>query len=101
MRRMMRGRLLLVAILASFAAGLGVLPAKAQQQPGGWQAETFRPGQVLPGTQQGGQQGSQQGQGVQQGTQGPGGTPAQTQQDLFPNTTVVPRTRTEPKSGGA
>jgi hypothetical protein len=33
-----------------------------------------------------------------QGTQGPGGTP--TQQDLFPNTTFVPRTRTEPKSGG-
>ena len=38
-------------------------------------------------------------QGAQQTTQGTG-SPAQTQQDLPPNTTVVPRTRTEPKSGG-
>ncbi|MET0652634.1 MAG: hypothetical protein ABWY63_08960, partial [Hyphomicrobiaceae bacterium] len=96
--RMMRGRTLLIAILACCAAGLAVLPAMAQQQPGGWQSETLRPGQVLPGTQQGAQQGGQQ--GLQQGTQGLGGTPAQTQQDLFPNTTVVPRTRGEPKSGG-
>ena len=99
---MMRGRTLLLTILACCAAGLAGLPAMAQQQPGGWQSETLRPGQVLPGTQQGAQQGTQQGgqQGLQQGTQGLGGTPAQTQQDLFPNTTVVPRTRGEPKSGG-
>ena len=50
MRRMMRGRTLLLAILACCAAGLAVLPAMAQQQPGGWQSETLRPGQVLPGT---------------------------------------------------
>lgn len=98
MRRMLRGRTLLLAILACCGAGLAVLPALAQQQSGGWQSETLRPGQMLPGTQQGAQQGGQQ--GLQQGTQGIGGTPAQTQQELFPNTTVVPRTRGEPKSGG-
>jgi hypothetical protein len=98
MRRMMRGPILLMAILACGAAGLGVLPAMAQQQPGGWQSETLRPGQTLPGAQQGAQQSGQQ--GSQQSTQGFGGTPAQTQQELPPNTTVVPRTRGELKSGG-
>src|SRR5262245_18175145 len=92
MRRMTRGRTLPLAILACCAAGLAVPPAMAQQQPGGWQSETLRPGQDLPGFQQGTQQGGQQGQ------QGQGGTPAQ--QDQFPNTTFVPRTRTEPKRGG-
>ena len=95
---MMRGPILLMAILACGAAGLGVLPAMAQQQPGGWQSETLRPGQTLPGAQQGAQQSGQQ--GSQQSTQGFGGTPAQTQQELPPNTTVVPRTRGEFKSGG-
>ena len=75
------------------AAGLATPPAVAQQTiqqaPGGWQAETRGPG-IL---------GSQQGilQGSQQGTFGP--PPGQTQ-DLPPNTTVVPRTRTDPKGAG-
>jgi hypothetical protein len=95
---MMRGRTLLLAIVACCAAALAMAPAIAQQQPGSWQSETRTPGQFLPGLQQGGQQGGQQ--LPQQSTQGPGGSPAQTQQELPPNTTVVPRTRTELKAGG-
>jgi hypothetical protein len=87
---MTRGRTLLLLALACCAAGAGAWPAAAQQTPGGgWQV------------QQGGQQG-----GFQQGTPGggqqlqlPGQT--QTQQELPPNTTVVPRTRGgDAKAGG-
>ena len=102
---MTRGRTLLLLVLACCAAGVAVRPAAAQQAPGGWQAETRSPSQ--PGLPQGGiQQGGQQG-GLQQGTPGgqqlqlqlPGQT--QTQQDLPPNTTVVPRTRGgDAKAGG-
>jgi hypothetical protein len=97
MPSMTGSRIHLLMMAACCAAGLVMSPAAAQQQPGGWQAETRAPGAFLPGLQQGGQQGGQQ--GAQQTTQGTG-SPAQTQQDLPPNTTVVPRTRTEPKSGG-
>src|SRR6476619_41767 len=87
---MTRGRTLLSLALACCAAG--AWPAAAQQAPGGgWQ--------VQQGGQQGGFQQGTPGGGQQLPLQLPGQT--QTQQDLPPNTTVVPRTRGgDAKAGG-